>query len=92
MEENSVSNMGVFKTRRQLVIELEIIPLFNCALSKEELEELSTGNFVKNSVLMTKWRPPHVPASDDWAVIIPQTYRQEIVRTAHETPLAVLWA
>ena len=43
-------------------------------------------------MLMRKWRPPDVPAEDEWTVkyrvVIPNAYRVEILSTAHETPLA----
>lgn len=46
----------------------------------------------KNGVLMRKWRPPDVPADDEWAVkcqiVVPKVYRPEILSMAHETPLA----
>ena len=41
---------------------------------------------------MRKWRPPDVPAEDEWAVkyqiVVPKSHRQEILSLAHETPLA----
>ena len=41
---------------------------------------------------MRKWRPPSVPAEDEWAVkyqvFVPKNYRQEILSKAHETRLA----
>ena len=41
---------------------------------------------------MRKWRPPDVSVEDEWAVkhqiVIPKSYRQEILSMAHETPLA----
>ena len=41
---------------------------------------------------MRKWRPPEVPAGDEWSVnyqiVVPKPYRQEILNLAHETPLA----
>ena len=41
---------------------------------------------------MRKWRPPDVPAEDEWTVkyqvVIPKAYQAKILSTAHETPLA----
>lgn len=79
-------------SRRQLIIEQEgdpeTISFCNYELPKEELEKVPTGYFVKNNVLMRKWRQPLVPALEDWAVVyqvvIPKTYKPEIVRTTHE--------
>lgn len=63
------------------------LPAFNVRVS----EKIPKGYFVKNDVLMRKCSPPRVPVLEDWAVVyqvvIPKTYRPEIVRTAHEIPL-----
>ena len=44
------------------------------------------GHYVKNGVLMQKWRPPNVPASEEWSVIhqivVPKVYQNE--KLAHE--------
>ena len=49
---------------------------------------------VKALDIPRKWRLPDVPAEDEWAVkyqvVVPKTYRQEILGIAHETPLAGL--
>ncbi len=41
---------------------------------------------------MRKWRPPDRPATEDWSVceqiVLPQSYRKEMLQLAHETPLA----
>lgn len=41
---------------------------------------------------MRKWRPPDVSVEDEWAVklqiVVPKSYRQDILSMAHETPLA----
>ena len=41
---------------------------------------------------MRKWRPPEVPASDEWRVIyqivLPHKYRHDVLILAHETPMA----
>ena len=41
---------------------------------------------------MRKYRPPEISADDEWQVkhqiVVPKSYRQEIVSLAHETPLA----
>lgn len=58
----------------------------------EEASQNPTCYFTKNGVLMKKWRPPDVPAKDEWAVkyqiVVPKTCRQEILGMAQETPLA----
>ena len=41
---------------------------------------------------MRKWRPFDVPADDEWAVyhqiVVPKSYRHEILSTAHESPMS----
>ena len=48
--------------------------------------------FIKNGVLMRKWRPPDVSADDEWAfryqIIMPKSYQSEILSLAHDTPLS----
>ena len=48
--------------------------------------------FIKNGVLMRKWRPPDVSTDDEWAfrfrIIVPTSYRHEILSLAHDTPLS----
>lgn len=70
----------------------EISPLFSRSVSENEVSQNPTCYFTKNGVLMRKWRPLDVPAEDEWAVkyqvVVPKTYRQDILSMAHETPLA----
>jgi hypothetical protein len=82
--------------RQSLVVEQEqdseISCLFQRAISETEATQVPVCYFVKNGVLMRKWRPPDVPAGDEWSVsyqiVVPKSYRQEILNLAHETPLA----
>ena len=61
-------------------------------MSENEASQNPTCYFTKNGVLMKKWRPPDVPAKDEWAVkyqiVVPKTCRQDILSMAQETPLA----
>ena len=45
-----------------------------------------------NNVLMRKWWPPNVPASQEWRVVyqivVPPSYRRDVLVLAHGTPLA----
>ncbi len=70
----------------------EISCLFQRAVSETDANEVPVCYFIRNGVLMRKWRPPEVPASDEWSVkyqiVVPKPYRQEILCLAHETPLA----
>ena len=48
--------------------------------------------FMKNGVLMRKWRSPTVPASDEWEtvyqIMVLQNCHAEVMKLAHSTPLA----
>ena len=48
--------------------------------------------YVRYGVLMRKWRPPDRPADEKWTVVdqivVPPPCRKEILRLAHEIPMA----
>lgn len=60
---------GIHLSRRLLITEQgrdsQLTPLFNYVLPEYGLEKVPTGYFIKNKVLMRKWRSPHIPASED---------------------------
>ena len=66
--------------------------LFARVVDESEVSKNPACFFTKNGVPMRKWRPPDIPAEDEWAVkyqtVVPKIYRQEILSLAHETPLA----
>ena len=66
--------------------------LFQKAVTPEEAILEPVCFYLKDGVLMRKWRPPQVPANEDWAVqhqiVVPTSYRPEILSIAHETPLS----
>ena len=70
----------------------DISCLFQRTVDEYEISSNPVCYFVKNGVLMRKWRPPDVSAEDEWAVkyqvVIPKAYQAEILSMAHETPLA----
>ncbi|PFX17690.1 Transposon Ty3-G Gag-Pol polyprotein [Stylophora pistillata] len=70
----------------------EIYPLFQRAVTENEVSQNPVCFFTKNGVLMRKWKPPDVPADDEWAlkyqVVVSKAYTPEILSMAHETPLA----
>ena len=70
----------------------EISPLFERALDENEISQVPVCYYVKNDILMRKWRPPDVSAEDEWTVnhqiVVPRTYRPEILNLAHETPMS----
>lgn len=48
--------------------------------------------YVKNCILMRKWRPPHILAEDEWTVkrqiLIPLVYYLEKLNLVHETSVS----
>ena len=71
----------------------EVSPIFSRSVSESEVSENPTCNFTKNGVPMKIWRPPDVPTEEEGAVqyqmIVPKTYRPDVLTTADETPLPV---
>ena len=69
----------------------ELAPLFKLVLPPVELDKIPVGYYVRNGVLMRKWRPPTVPASEEWSVVhqivVPKVYQSEILKLAHESPM-----
>ena len=72
--------------------EPEISPLFQKAVSETDLVRDPICFYIKNGILMRKWRFPEVPADDEWAVnhqiVVLKIYRSEIFSVAHETPMS----
>ena len=70
----------------------EILPLLERALDEKEIDQVPVCFYVKNGILMRKWRPPDVSAEDKWTVnhqiVVPRVYRPEILNLAHETPMS----
>ena len=73
-------------------VDEELLKLRQTALTVNESESVPECYYVKSEVLMRKWRPPDRPADEDWAVVhqivVPPPYRSEILRLAHEVPMA----
>ena len=69
----------------------EISLLFDHVLPDDELDKEPVGYFMKNDILMRKWRPSDVPADEDWSVryqlVVPKAYRSEILHLVHEIPM-----
>ena len=70
----------------------DISPLFQKAVSETDLAQNPICFYIKNGILMRKWRSPEVPADDEWAVnrqiVVPTVYRSEIFSLAHKTPMS----
>ena len=82
-------------SREKLISEQTNDPELAClrdgALPDDEIIKVPVGYYLKEGVLMRKWRPSDIPASEDWAVIhqvvVPKSYRREILSLAHSLPL-----
>ena len=69
----------------------EVSPILSRRVSESEVSQNPTCYFTKNGVPMKMWRPPDIPTEEEWAVqyqmIVPKTYRPDVLSTADETPL-----
>ena len=94
--EGGLSEKADKMSTSQLIVEhykdTELASLFVGVVNENEVSQNPVCRFTKNGVLMRKWRPPDVSIEDEWAVkhqiVLPKTYRQEILSMAHETPLS----
>ena len=70
----------------------EISKLIFRALPEDEISQVPMCYYIKNGIFMRKWRPFDVPADDEWAVyhqiVVPKSYRHEILSIAHESPMS----
>ena len=70
----------------------ELISIINSALTEEDAKNVPVCFYLKGGILMRKWRPPDVPANEEWRVfhqiVVPKIYRTEILSLAHETPFS----
>ena len=68
----------------------EISNLIQKAVDDKEVSQNPVCYYLRNGILMRKWRPPDV-ADEEWVVkhqiVVPKVYRSEILSIAHETPL-----
>lgn len=72
--------------------DVSLTPCFDQVSPLHEVENMATGFFLKDGVLVRKWTPPQVSAQDDWGVltqiVVPKTHRHDILKLAHDNPLA----
>ena len=73
--------------------DMKILNIKNRALIEIEAEKVPVCYFVNSSsILMRKWRPPNVPASNEWCIVyqivIPPIYRKDVLVLAHDTPFS----
>jgi len=58
-------------------------------LPLEEVNKVPISFYMKDGVLMRKWRPPDVPVVDDW-IVVPRPYQREVISLSHDTPWLVI--
>jgi hypothetical protein len=83
-------------SRSQLIQEQHNDPtiseFFDKALSEAEAACMPVCYYLKNCVLIRKWRPSDVSADEEWTVkhqiVVPLSYWSDILSIAHETPMA----
>lgn len=71
----------------------ELRTLVETAVSEEECDaELSACYYLKNGVLMRKWRSPYAAGDSVWEnmhqIVVPKQYRQDIIKLSHDSNLA----
>ena len=70
----------------------DISALIQNASDETDASKNSNCYFMKNGILMRKWRPSDVSVDDTWQartqIVIPKAYRSEVLSLAHETPLS----
>lgn len=79
-------------SREQLIKEQKIDPslssLFSEAMSEEDIEHSPHGYFLRDGVLMRKWRPLMASAQDEWRVllqiVVPVSFRDKVLSLAHD--------
>ena len=53
---------------------------------------MSTGYFLQDGLLMRKWTPLHASPEEEWSavtqIVVPSSYRAEILKLGHDNPLA----
>jgi hypothetical protein len=83
-------------SREQLLSEqnkdLDIIQLSKRELPPEEAAKVGECFYIKDRILMRKWRPPDAPPDEVWHVVhqigVPVRYRTDVMSLAHDTPMA----
>nr|XP_054765775.1 uncharacterized protein LOC129272688 [Lytechinus pictus] len=94
--EGSVANNDSLFSKSSLVqaqqADPELKSLSQKACSEAEADKVPECFYVKDDILMRKWRPPRRPADEDWCIIhqvvVPPCYRMDILEMAHELPMA----
>ena len=91
-KQNSESNFSKSNLIKEQQNDPEISVLYQKAPDELDTAEDPVCYFIKDGVLMRKWRPSDVSADEEWSsryqIIVPKPYRSEILSLAHDTPLS----
>jgi hypothetical protein len=82
-------------TRERLVCvqkeDQELALLWSKSFSLEELENVPVYYFMKDIILLQKWRPPDATVEVEWKVVyqivVTEAYRREVMSLAHDSPM-----
>lgn len=94
-DEKKIEEVELLLSRKQL-IDLQktddtLTTIFSDTLPNSP-DSLSTGYFLKEGLLIRKWTPLAAPLDEDWhsviQIVLPVPYRTEVLRLAHDNPLA----
>ena len=83
LKESHFCNESYYKNNLTTQNQSAIQHLHQFILDENKIDTVSRGYFMKDSVLMRKWRLLTVPASQEWSVI----YQTMIPRKHHNTVL-----
>lgn len=65
-----------------------LVSLFDRAVEETEVANFPQCFYLKNGVLMRKFRPPHTPADHTWEethqIVVPSQFRNQIIEIAHD--------
>nr|XP_054753799.1 deleted in malignant brain tumors 1 protein-like [Lytechinus pictus] len=92
--EGSVANNNSLFSKSSLVQAQQADPELKSLSQKacSEADMVPECFYVKDDILMRKWRPPRRPADEDWCIIhqvvVSPCYLTEILKMAHELPMA----
>ena len=90
--EDQLTDKCLSMTREQLIKEQETnkepSSLMEEAVDEDEATRQGNCFYIKSGVLIKKWRPPDVPASDDWQVVqqivLLHYCRHSVISVAHD--------
>ena len=72
--------------------DVSLDPLRERALSKVDAESMTRGYYMNEGVLMRKWMPRQAPLTSTWMavrqIVAPSPIRRDLLKLAHDTPLA----